>query len=603
MATIGELKVLLEAQTGPFRTGMRRAGNITQRFTKGLTRIISPLAKYGSMLTAVAGPAALGFMIKQSFEQLDALAKLSKKLNVLPRQLNALQLAGNLAGIAQRQLNLGLQRFIRRASEAAQGTGTAKTAFQELGINAKRLIQLPLPEQLARVSDAMKDIPNRADQIRIAFRFFDSEGVNLIRLLDKGGDKIRSMIERFTGLNKALGMGNLARIEQANDALTKLAFFVNRVRDAIAIKLAPLVTATVNRFDEWAQEGTKTSNVIDTAFDKVKQGAITAIAWIVAAKREVSEWASQIKGAFDLLTFSPHRMLISAGLNTGIMQTLLGNLTNGALGAGGAKDKSFGERMKAVREEVTSIVEEIEKEADRIGEKFRKQNQQSGGGGGLAGGITAGLSQAQQLFQQTRTPLERYNMKLEEYRALLREGKIEQETFNRAVKQAQQQLETQRRQRFLESPEGKRFQKRQRFMEQLQQEAQNVKRQIETPFQAFRREIGRINLLVQKGFLNQRQGQRAVVDQKERLLQRLDLEKRKQRELNRIRQDVGEFQSGGAGSLLTSTRATQQSFREEPERFASALRNTTLRTRDPQIGQLVRLMQQLVRQDAPAVVS
>jgi hypothetical protein len=77
--------------------------------------------------------------------------------------------------------SMALQRFTRRAAEAAQGTGEAKDALAQLGIalgdQSGNLRQSE--DLLGDVADAFARIEDPAERMRLAFKLFDSEGVAL----------------------------------------------------------------------------------------------------------------------------------------------------------------------------------------------------------------------------------------------------------------------------------------------------------------------------------------------------------------------------------------------------------------------------------------
>jgi hypothetical protein len=51
------------------------------------------------------------------------------------------------------------------------------------------------------------------------------------------------------------------------------------------------------------------------------------------------------------------------------------------------------------------------------------------------------LGDARQIFEQTRTPLEKHNAQIEKLNKLLKQGLIDQETYNRALKQSEEQFD------------------------------------------------------------------------------------------------------------------------------------------------------------------
>jgi hypothetical protein len=89
------------------------------------------------------------------------------------------------SGVEQQTLDMALQRFTRRAAEAAQGTGEAKDALAQMGIALRdQSGNLRSSEDLlADVADAFARIEDPAERVRLAFKLFDSEGVALVNLL------------------------------------------------------------------------------------------------------------------------------------------------------------------------------------------------------------------------------------------------------------------------------------------------------------------------------------------------------------------------------------------------------------------------------------
>src|ERR671919_159044 len=107
------------------------------------------------------------------------------------RPLRELRFAAKASGVEQQTLDMALQRFTRRAAEAAQGTGEAKDALASMGIalrdqsgNLRRSEDL-----LADVADAFARIEDPAERVRLAFKLFDSEGVALVNLLRGASDR------------------------------------------------------------------------------------------------------------------------------------------------------------------------------------------------------------------------------------------------------------------------------------------------------------------------------------------------------------------------------------------------------------------------------
>ena len=64
----------------------------------------------------------------------NAIGKTADTIGVGVEALQELRFAAKASGIEQQTLDMALQRFTRRAAEAAQGTGEAKDALAQMGI-------------------------------------------------------------------------------------------------------------------------------------------------------------------------------------------------------------------------------------------------------------------------------------------------------------------------------------------------------------------------------------------------------------------------------------------------------------------------------------
>src|SRR5918994_6519894 len=110
-----------------------------------------------------------GALIGRSISAADAIGKTADKIGVGVEALQELRFAAKASGVEQQTLDMALQRFTRRAAEAAQGTGEAKDALAQMGIalrdhsgNLRRSEDL-----LADVADAFARIEDPAESVRL----------------------------------------------------------------------------------------------------------------------------------------------------------------------------------------------------------------------------------------------------------------------------------------------------------------------------------------------------------------------------------------------------------------------------------------------------
>ena len=144
---------------------------------KGLRSLAGSVLNMKTAIVGAVGAGGFGALIQSSINAGDELAKTADKLGVTTEALAGLRHAAELTGVSTGTMDMAMQRFTRRAAEAAKGTGEAKGALRELGIDAESIVRLPLDEQMNVVADAMAGVESQSDKVRLAMKLFDSEGV------------------------------------------------------------------------------------------------------------------------------------------------------------------------------------------------------------------------------------------------------------------------------------------------------------------------------------------------------------------------------------------------------------------------------------------
>lgn len=217
-----------------------------RKLNQSLGLVRKALFNFKVGLTAVAGAAGIGLLVKSSLQSIDTLGKTAQKLGVTSQALQKLRYASNLAGVETRTVDMAVQRFTRRLSEAANGTGEAKDALKELGLNAKELAKQPLDKQMLKLADAFDNVQSSGDKVRLAFKLFDSEGVAFVNTLEGGSAALQQMFQDAEGLGFILSSSAVKGVEQANDAMMKLGVMFKGVSDQIVAGLAPAFTLIVD---------------------------------------------------------------------------------------------------------------------------------------------------------------------------------------------------------------------------------------------------------------------------------------------------------------------------------------------------------------------
>lgn len=193
-----------------------------------------------SLTLATAGLLALS---RSAFKTIDTIGKTARRLGIAVQNMAGFTLAAKEAGIEFNTFSLGLQRMTRRIAEAAQGMGEAQNALKELNLDAEELAKLAPDEQFLKIAEALADVASQGEKIRLGFKLFDSEGVANILITAKA---IREATEAARRLGVELSDLDVARIENANDAVGRLKLAFVGVGNQIAIRVSPAIEGLAN---------------------------------------------------------------------------------------------------------------------------------------------------------------------------------------------------------------------------------------------------------------------------------------------------------------------------------------------------------------------
>jgi hypothetical protein len=214
--------------------GLKGVGSVAGKASMGV-------AKVG--LAATAAATALAALVKVNVDFMDKLGKTASKLGIEVEFLQAMRFAAEQTGVKVEALDMGLQRFIRRAAEAAQGLGESKRAFEQLGIqltdNNGNLRDVR--DVLFDVADGIKNTTSSAEQVRLAFKFFDSEGVSLVNTLKDGADGLREFEQEAENLGIIISRQSIAKAEMFANSINILKKQITAITANISAAFIPVL--------------------------------------------------------------------------------------------------------------------------------------------------------------------------------------------------------------------------------------------------------------------------------------------------------------------------------------------------------------------------
>jgi hypothetical protein len=234
-------------------------------FEAKFSKVIGALKRPEVILAGltVASALALATLVKVTdhlAKTADTAGKVADRIGANVAGLTELQFAAKRSGVAVTALNIGLQRQVRRVSEAAQGMGEAKKALKDLGLEAKELNKLEADEQFIEISKALERVEKDTDKVRLAFKLWDSEGVALLQTMADGEEGLAAMREEARKLGVVISEQTAEGAKVFNDSLENLKSSLVGLGNLIG---SDLLRPLANLFDLFTDIATSDNDVKD----------------------------------------------------------------------------------------------------------------------------------------------------------------------------------------------------------------------------------------------------------------------------------------------------------------------------------------------------
>ena len=247
--SIGEIAVNVTARTQKFAKQLKAGEKPLKSFGASARKVVASLGKIGGAVAA-AGAAFASYKLIATFrataDEMDRIGKMSDRLGMATEALIGLHHAADINGIAIQSMNMGLQRMTRRVSQAAAKGGPLADMMQNMGLSAQQLATMDPAEQFERITAALNRVP-QADRIRHAFAFFDSEGVDLVRL---AGQNLKQYREEAERLGRTFTREEATRMEQFNDSMTRMGQAFQGLGRRFMIDIAPVAVTVVAKLEK-----------------------------------------------------------------------------------------------------------------------------------------------------------------------------------------------------------------------------------------------------------------------------------------------------------------------------------------------------------------
>jgi hypothetical protein len=146
------------------------------------------LGDLGSKFAALAGPAAIGFAIKQTLDYADTLTKMSDRTGIGVVALQKLEAIAKPSGNSIEDLAGSINKFQKNL---ADGDQAAAGAIQRIGLSVSALRELAPDEQFIAIAKGIQTIKDPAEQTLVAMQLFGRGGAEILPSLKAKVDELK----------------------------------------------------------------------------------------------------------------------------------------------------------------------------------------------------------------------------------------------------------------------------------------------------------------------------------------------------------------------------------------------------------------------------
>lgn len=216
MALMGQLTLHLVARYTQLERGLKAVQQKLARFTAVVSKIGRIVAPVAAATAAFLGARNALRLLFRTMEEMRATKLLASRLGTTAAAMVGFRYAARYAGIEQEKMTYYLEKFQNSLGLAVTKGGDAARMFKRLGLDARTLTQLPLPEQIGLVTDRIKRLGTAEERAAAASTLFGRKGWELLNIIEMGS----AGLERARRATELLGVTFTPEMaEKANQAI------------------------------------------------------------------------------------------------------------------------------------------------------------------------------------------------------------------------------------------------------------------------------------------------------------------------------------------------------------------------------------------------
>lgn len=253
------IKILFGAEIGELKDKLgeaaelvhKSAGDMKENMSSAAAQIGEKMESVGKTMSAfvsvpLAGAgAALLEMTKKTAEYGASLEKVAAKTQTGVEAISQLHYAARLSEVGVTSLDNGLKFLAKNMAAAADGVKAPSQAFEKLGIDVDRLKGKKPDEVFLLVADRLKAIEDPAERVRLAMQIFGRAGADLLPMLLKGADGIKTLMEEGVRLGATMSEQDAEAAGALNQNLIRLSETIGGLIRKIGEGFVPVLNDVV----------------------------------------------------------------------------------------------------------------------------------------------------------------------------------------------------------------------------------------------------------------------------------------------------------------------------------------------------------------------
>ena len=314
-------------EIGGLTKGLGKLQKSTNSTSAAMNKLKTAAGNAFGALKALApaiGVAGLGKLVNDTLQLGDQLEKMSQKTGLAVPVLDKLRQAANLGGTEFKTLGRALPTLAKNMQDASDGIGTAKDAFERLGLgvtNADGSLK-SLDQMFFEIGDKIKAMDDRTLAAANAAEIFGTGmGAKLIPIMNQGSEAIQNLSTGFTQLSAE-------RMAKLNDDVAQMGEKFNVLKVQLTEAVLPTLTKLVEIIGKGAERF--------AALPAPVKGLTTVLALLAPAVIAIAPVFASLVISFKFLATVKLGAMFAAAVPAiaGLMPVLAPFLIGGAVIAG-----------------------------------------------------------------------------------------------------------------------------------------------------------------------------------------------------------------------------------------------------------------------------